>query len=466
MTISDILYTISKGEKNERKTVFTANEMNEQKKEGSIYELDGRVRLSKAIPLGIQHVLAMFLGNISPLLIVCGLLNMEAESKTMLIQNSMFIAGVATLIQLYPIWKIGSGLPIVMGTSSGFIGTAKAIGLASGYGTIIGASIIGSLFEMVLGFFIKPLRKIFAPVVTSLVILSIGLSLLPVGVTYLGGGEGNELGFGHWKHLLVGFIVILVIVVLKQFKGSFLSVSSILIGIIVGYLAAICLGMVDFTPVKEAAWFALPKPAMMIDGVDIKFVPSAIIAMGIMFIATAVETVVDTSAIANGGLDREPTDKELSGSVIADGFGSLLAAVFGVLPNTSFSQNAGLVAVTKVVNRFTIMTGALFLILMGFLPKLSALFTVMPQSVLGGAAVIMFSMIIVSGISSLQRLDLNGRNGLIIALALGLGVGIGNVPSVLDMMPQWVSDIFAQNGIIMTFVIATVANLVLPKDKE
>ena len=437
--------------------------MSENKKEGSIYELDGRVKLSKALPLGIQHVLAMFLGNITPLLIVCGALEMDSSSKTMLIQNSMFIAGIATLIQLYPIWKIGSGLPVVMGTSSGFIGTAKVIGLASGYGAILGASMIGALIEMVLGFFIKPLRKIFAPVVTSLVVLSIGLSLLPVGIKYLGGGETNSLGFGHWKHLLVGFLVIVVIVVLKQFQGSFLSVSSILIGIIVGYIAAIFLGMVDFTQVKEAAWFAIPRPVMLIDGIGIKFVPSAIIAMAIMFIATAVETIGDTSAIVNGGLDREPTNEELSGSVIADGFGSLIAAVFGVLPNTSFSQNVGLV---KVVNRFTIMTGAVFLVAMGFLPKLSALFTVMPQSVLGGAAVIMFAMIIVSGLTSLQRLDLNGRNGLIIALALGLGVGIGNVPTVLDQMPQWVGDIFAQNGIIMTFVIATVLNLVLPKDKE
>lgn len=280
--------------------------MRENKKEGSIYELDGRVKLSKALPLGIQHVLAMFLGNITPLLIVCGALEMDSSSKTMLIQNSMFIAGIATLIQLYPIWKIGSGLPVVMGTSSGFIGTAKVIGLASGYGAILGASMIGALIEMVLGFFIKPLRKIFAPVVTSLVVLSIGLSLLPVGIKYLGGGETNSLGFGHWKHLLVGFLVIVVIVVLKQFQGSFLSVSSILIGIIVGYIAAIFLGMVDFTQVKEAAWFAIPRPVMLIDGIGIKFVPSAIIAMAIMFIATAVETIGDTSAIVNGGLDREP----------------------------------------------------------------------------------------------------------------------------------------------------------------
>lgn len=430
-------------------------------KNNEIYQLDGKVPLKKAIPLGIQHVLAMFLGNISPLLIICGMLEMDQGVKAALIQNSMFIAGIATLIQLYPIWKVGSGLPVVMGTSSGFIGTAKSIGAAYGYGAILGASIIGSLLEIVLGFFIKPLKKLFPPIVTSLVIISIGLSLLPVGIRYFGGGSGAA-DFGDPKHLLVGLIVIIVIVVLKQFQGSFLSVSSILIGIIVGYIAAVCLGMVDFTQVKEAAWIALPRPMV----VGFEFHPSAIVAMCIMYIATAVETVGDISGIANGGLDREPSDKELSGGVIADGFGSFIAALFGVLPNTSFSQNVGLVQVTKVVNRFVIATGAVFLLLMGFIPKLSALFSVMPQSVLGGAAVIMFASILVSGLQSLLREKITGRSGLIISLAIGLGVGIGNVPEVLDQLPAWVGQIFAQNGIIMTFVIATVMNLVLPKEKE
>lgn len=429
--------------------------------EGSIYRLEGRVPLAKAIPLGIQHVLAMFLGNVSPLLIVCGMLEMEIGLKTSLIQNAMFIAGVITLIQLYPIWKVGCGLPVVMGTSSGFIGTCKAIGATYGYGAIIGASLTGALLEIVLGFFIKPLKKLFPPVVTSLVIMSIGLSLLPVGVKYFAGGAGTA-DFGSWKHLLVGTIVVIVILICKQFTKGFISVSAILIGIVVGYIVAICLNMVDFQPVADAAWFSLPK----FMPVKMEFHWQAMVAMGIMFVATAVETVGDISGITNGGLDREPTDNELSGGVIADGVGSLVAAIFGVLPNTSFSQNVGLVAVTKVVNRFCIMTGAVFLVLCGFIPKLSAIFSVMPQSVLGGAAVIMFAMILVSGMTSLQREKLDGRNGMIVAMALGLGVGIGMVPESLAQMPEWVNQIFAQNGIIMTFVIATVLNLILPKDKE
>lgn len=432
--------------------------MNDQK--DTIYQLEGTVPLKKAIPLGIQHVLAMFLGNISPLLIICGMLDMPIDLKTKLIQNSMFIAGIATLFQLYPIWKLGSGLPIVMGTSSGFIGTAKAIGSSFGYPALMGASLIGGLLEIVMGFFIKPLRKLFPPVVTSLVIISIGLSLLPVGIRYFGGGSGAA-DFGSWQHLLVGTLVIVVIIILKQFKGSFFSTASILIGILVGYLVSIFLGMVDFTQVKEAAWISIPHFMPQ----SFEFHPQAIIAMGIMFIATTVETVGDISGVANGGLGREATDEELQGGVIADGFGSLLASLFGVLPNTSFSQNVGLVAVTKVVNRFVIMTGAVFLVLCGFCPKLSAIFSVMPQSVLGGAAVIMFAMILVSGLQSLLRERLDERNGLIIALAIGLGVGIGNVPEVLAQMPSWVGNIFAQNGIIMTFVIATVMNLILPKSK-
>ena len=430
----------------------------------NIYRLDGRVPLSRAIPLGIQHVMAMFLGNVSPLLIICGMLNMDVGVKTSLIQNSMFIAGVVTLIQLYPIWKVGCRLPVVMGTSSGFIGTCKSIGSNFGYGAIIGASLTGAILEIILGFFIKPLKKLFPPVVTSLVIMSIGLSLLPVGINYFAGGSGAP-DFGHWKHLLVGLIVVVVIVVLKQFTKGFLSVSAILIGIIVGYLAAIALDMVDFQPIADAAWFSLPKPIFLLD-MRMEFHWQAMIAMAIMFVATAVETVGDISGLTNGGLDRDPTNEELSGGVIADGAGSLLAALFGVLPNTSFSQNVGLVTVTKVVNRFCIMTGAVFLILCGFIPKLSAIFSAMPQSVLGGAAVIMFAMILVSGMQSLQREKLNGRNGMIVALALGLGVGLGMVPSALDQLPAWVGQIFAQNGIIMTFVIATGLNLILPKDKE
>ena len=268
----------------------------EEKKTGSIYELDGKVELKKALPLGIQHILAMFLGNISPLLIICGMLDMATGLKTNLIQNAMFVAAVVTLVQLYPVWKVGAKLPIVMGTSSGFIGTAKAMGALYGYGALMGACFIGGIFEMVLGYFIKPLKKLFPPVVTSLVIISIGLSLLPVGINYFGGGSGAA-DFGSWQHLTVGTFVIIVILIAKQFKG-FINNASILIGIVAGYILAICLGMVDFSAVSNASWFALPK----FMPVAFEFNWEVIIAMGIMFIATTVETVGDISGITNGGI--------------------------------------------------------------------------------------------------------------------------------------------------------------------
>ena len=275
----------------------------------NIYRLEGSVPLQKAIPLGIQHVLAMFLGNVSPLIIVCGLLQMDAGLKSALIQNAMFIAGIVTLLQLYPVWKFGSGLPVVMGTSSGFLGTAKAVGASYGYGAIIGASFLGAILEIILGFFIKPLKKLFPPVVTSLVIMSIGLSLLPVGVNYFAGGAGAA-DFGAWYHLLVGTIVVLVIVIFQQFGKGFLSVASILLGIVVGYVVAICLGMVDFTQVAEAAWFSLPTFMPVAPTFNL----NAIIAMGIMFVATTVETVGDISGIAKGAICSSFAMSSLVGS--------------------------------------------------------------------------------------------------------------------------------------------------------
>lgn len=432
---------------------------------GSIYELDGVVPLKKAIPLGIQHVLAMFIGNLTPLMIVSAVaVNFDNSIMTVLIQNSMFVAGLITLLQLYPILKVGAKLPIVMGTSSGFIAVCKNIAMTGGYGAVIGASIVGGIFEMILGFFIKPLRKLFPPVVTSSVILSIGLSLLPIGAKYFAGGEGSEL-YGTWQSFLVGTIVLVTVVILKQFTKGFLNVSSILIGIIVGYIAAVCLGMVDFEVITSAAWFSAPR----ILPVKPVFEIGSILSILIMYVATAVETIGDTSGITVGGLGREATDQELAGSVKADGFGSAFAALFGCLPNTSFSQNVGLVAVTKVVNRFVIATGAVFLIIMSFCPKLAAVFTAMPQSVLGGAAVIMFASIVLSGLQSLSKIDLNGRNGMIIILALGVGMGMSQVEGIFDNLPasmHWLSTMFAQSGIIMTFLLATIANLVLPKDKN
>lgn len=429
------------------------------KRKGNVTELDGIPSLGEAIPLGMQHVLAMFAGNITPIIIVAGALKIPAAEKTFLIQAAMFVAGIVTLIQLYPLGKVGARLPVVMGTSSGFLPTCLSIGSRFGLSGILGASLIGGLFEVVLGLFLKPLKKYFPPLVTGTVVMAIGLSLIPIGVKYFGGGIGAK-DFGSPSNLILGMIVLVTILLFKQFTKGFSSMSAILIGIIVGYIIAIPMGKVNFDAVRNAGWFSVPIPFKF----SLSFHWEAIFAMLMMYIVTAVETVGDISGITMGGLKREATDKELSGGVIADGLGSSFAALFGVLPNTSFSQNVGLVAITGVVNRFAIATGAIFLILAGFFPKLGAIVSIMPPSVLGGAAILMFAMIAISGINLITHEPLSGRNGIIVAVALGLGFGLGSVPEVLASMPEWAKLLFGESGIVVASMVALILNIIFPKD--
>jgi len=424
-----------------------------------VTELNGVPPLEESIPLGLQHVLAMFAGNITPIIIVSAALKIPAAEKTLLLQAAMFVAGVVTLIQLYPLGRIGGRLPIVMGTSSGFLPTCLSIGARYGLSGILGASLIGGLFEAVLGLFLKPLKKYFPPLVTGTVVIAIGLSLIPIGVKYFGGGVGAK-DFGSPSNLLLGLIVLVTILIFKQFTKGFSSMSAILIGIVVGYIVAIPMGKVNFDAVKAAGWVSVPVPFKF----ALSFHWDAIFAMLIMYIVTAVETVGDISGITMGGLKREATDKELSGGIIADGLGSSFAALFGVLPNTSFSQNVGLVGITGVVNRFAIATGAVFLILAGFFPKIGAIVSIMPASVLGGAAIIMFSMIAISGINLIVQEPLDGRNGMIVALALGLGFGLGSVPEILANMPEWVRLLFGESGIVVASLVALTLNVIFPKE--
>ena len=448
-----------------------------------VFSFEGDMPLAQAIPLGLQHVLAMFVGNLTPLLIVtgaCGLAGAEfADVQLALLQNAMWIAGVVTLVQLFGIGPVGGRAPIIMGTSSGFIGVFNSVAASMGgglvaYGAIMGASIIGGLFEAVLGFFLKPLRRFFPSIVTGTVVLSIGLSLISVGVNAFGGGN-SAADFGSLENLCLALIVLVVILAVKHATTGFVSASSILVGIIVGYIVAGIMGLVlpttginsegveytkawvlNWDKVAAAAWFAIPNPLPVAPVFDMR----AIAPVLVMFIVTAVETVGDISGVTQGGMDREATDKELSG------VGSSFAALFGVLPNTSFSQNVGLVTMTKMVNRKALACGAVFLILCGLCPKLGAVVSIMPQSVLGGAAVIMFASIVVSGIQLITRDPLTPRNLSIVSVALGLGYGIGANPAILAGSPQMVSLIFGGSGIVAAAAVAIVLNIVLPKDKE
>lgn len=454
-------------------------------------DLEGRIPLNQAIPLGLQHVLAMFAGNLTPVILIAGACGITAgsELQVALLQNAMLVAGLVTLVQLFTVGPVGGRLPIVMGTSSGFIGVCSSVaGVMGGgvlaYGAIMGAAIIGGLFEAVLGFFLKPLRKFFPAVVTGTVVLSIGLSLIGVGINSFGGGSGVK-DFGSLENLFLGMVVLVTIVVLKHKCKGFASSSAILIGIIIGYIVAGIMGMVlpttfshtdaatgavteltkswvlNWDKVATSPLISIPK----ILPVALVFDLRAIIPIVIMFIVTAVETVGDISGITEGGLGREATDKELSGGVMCDGLGSSFAALFGVLPNTSFSQNVGLVAMTKVVNLFSIGIGAIFLIACGLLPKLAALVSIMPQSVLGGAAVMMFASIVVSGIQLITKDAITTRTITIVSVAIGLGYGLGANSAALANMPQAVQLIFGGSGIVPAALVAIVLNIALPREE-
>lgn len=453
------------------------------------FQLDGKLPLSQAIPLGLQHVLAMFVGNLTPLLIItgaCGISGGEfADLQLSLLQNAMLVAGIVTLVQLWSIGPVGGQVPIIMGTSSGFIGVFNSVAATMGggviaYGAIMGASIIGGIFEGILGFFLKPLRKFFPSVVTGTVVLSIGLSLISVGINSFGGGN-NAADFGSMENLVLALFVLIMILFFKHGTTGFTSSSSILLGIICGYVAAFIMGFVlpttlvnaegveitkawvlNWSKVGNAAWFEIPK-LMPVKPV---FDARAILPVLVMFIVTAVETVGDISGVMEGGLDREATDSELAGGVMCDGFGSSFAALFGVLPNTSFSQNVGLVAMTKIVNRFALSTGAIFLILCGLCPKLGALVSIMPQSVLGGAAVMMFSSIVISGIQLVTKEPLTSRNLSIVSVALGVGYGMGANANVLAHAPQAIQLIFGGSGIVPAAMVAIILNVVLPHDQK
>nr|WP_297177345.1 solute carrier family 23 protein [uncultured Agathobaculum sp.] len=454
------------------------------------YDFHAKLPLAQAIPLGLQHVLAMFVGNLTPILIItsaCAAMS-DAEQfaaiQVSLLQNAMLIAGIVTLVQLFAIGPVGGKVPIIMGTSSGFIGVFQSVANVMGggilaYGAIMGASIIGGLFEGVLGFFLKPLRRFFPAVVTGTVVLSIGLSLISVGVASFGGGSGAQ-DYGSVENLLIALAVLVVILIFKHCTKGVFSYSCILLGIIFGYILCAVLPLflsptgvtaegveytkawvINWDKVAAASWFAIPEILPVKPVFDMR----AIAPVLIMFIVTAVETVGDISGVMEGGMGREATDKELSGGIVCDGLGSSFAAVFGVLPNTSFSQNVGLVTMTKVVNRFALACGAVFLILCGLFPKLAAVVSIMPQSVLGGAAVIMFSSIVMSGIQLITREPLTARSMTIVSVALGLGYGLGANSAVLAGLPQAVQLVFGGSGIVPAAFVAIILNILLPKDK-
>lgn len=427
----------------------------------NIFQLDGKVPLGKAIPIGLQHILAMFVANITPMMILASVCGLDQTITAKLIQNAMIVAGLGTLIQLCPVWKLGSKLPIVMGISFTFLNSAIFVGTTYGYATIIGCVLIGGIIEGILGLFAKYWIKLISPIVAATVVTAIGFSLLTVGANSFAGGQGAE-NYGVWQNWVIGSVTLLCCICFQIFTKGYLKVISVLFGLVVGYILSICLGVVDFSALQNTKVVAAPaflpfKP---------EFNVGAILSFVVIYLVSATETIGDTTALASSALDRDVTDKELAGSIACDGFVSSIGGLFGCTPITSFSQNVGLVAMTKVVNRFTIGTGAIILIIAGIFPVFGALLTTVPQAVLGGCTIMMFGTIVVAGFQMLGKCGYTQRNTTIAALSLSVGLGFTQCSDMFKIFPQIVQSVFAQNCVSVVFVLSVILNLVLPKDKD
>ena len=427
----------------------------------NLYQLEGKVPLTQAIPFGLQHVLAMFVSNITPIIILAGAVGLDKELSAILVQNCMVIAGIGTLVQLYPVWKVGSRLPIVMGISFTFLSLAIAIASSYGMGVLMGAVIIGGIVEGCLGLCGHYWMKLIPPEVAATVVVGIGFSLLPIGANSFAGGQGAP-DFGSAANWIVGSVTLLSCLICQVFaKGVFRSLS-VLAGLAIGYTLALCMGMVDLSGLSEHDIISLPK--------ILPFTPDftnvgAILSVICIYLVSATETIGDTSALASGALKREARHKEMSSAVACDGFVSTISGIFGCTPITSFSQNVGLAALTGVVNRFAIATGACIMIIGGLFPVVGALLTSIPQAVLGGCTVMMFGSILFAGFGMMAKAGFSQRNMIIASTSLSVGLGFTAATDMFNIFPEIIRIIFAQNCVAVVFLLAVILNLVLPRER-
>ena len=427
----------------------------------NLYQLDGRVPIGEAIPFGLQHVLAMFVSNITPIIILANVVGLAPGVSASLIQNCMVIAGIGTLIQLYPIWRIGSRLPIVMGISFTFLSLSIGIATTQGMGVLMGAVIVGGLVEGVLGLVAKYWIKLVPHIVAATVVTAIGFSLLPIGANSFAGGQGAA-DFGSMDNWIVGSVTLVSCLVCQVFAKGFLRSLSVLVGLIIGYILAACMGMVNFYGITQQSIVSLPqfmpfKP---------EFNLGAILSIICVYLVSATETIGDTSALCNSALKRNPHKVEMGASISCDGFVSSVAGMFGCTPITSFSQNVGLAAMSGVVNRFTIATGACIMILGGIFPAVGYALTTIPQAVLGGCTLLMFGSILFAGFGMMARSGFSQRNMIISSLSLSVGLGFTQASDMFNLFPELVRTVFAENCVAVVFLLAVILNIFLPKEKE
>ena len=434
---------------------------------GQLQDPDFDLPMGPRVALGLQHVLAMFASNVTPSIIIAGAAGFAFGGADMvfLIQMAMLFAGVATLFQTIGFGPVGARLPVMQGTSFAFVPIMISIVKSSGIAALFGAVLVAGVFHAALGAIIGRIRHWFPPLVTGMVITAIGLYLLPVGIKYAAGGAAdfqmNNPAWGDFSRWGLALVVILVALGFKFFTRGIASSAAILLGLIAGYLVGVATGAVNFGGVAKAAWFTAPTPFKY----GIEFNAVAIFGMCLISIVSAIETVGDISGIAKGGAGREATDRELAGGTYADGIGSAIAGVFGGLPNTSFSQNVGLISMTGVMSRSVVTLSALFLIVCGLIPKVGAVVAAMPISVLGGGVILMFGMVLSAGVSMLSSVTWSRRNMMILATSMSVGLGLQQVPKSMQHLPDWL-EMLAVSGLLPVAVLAVVLNLVLPEDAD
>lgn len=429
---------------------------------GPLYELDGRVKPWKLLPFSVQHILAMFVTNLVPIGIVAATADMSGSEILVLVQNAMIVAGIATFIQCTPIGRVGSGLPIFMGVSFTFVVPMAAIAAKYGYGTVVGTVLAGGVFEGLLGLTARYWRKIIAPIVSAVVVTGIGLSLLSTAARSFGGGYVSD--FGSVPHWVTGGVTLLACLLWQIFTKGTKKQLSILVGLGAGYITALCFGMVDLSGLTENGWFALPRlmphtPEFRLD---------AILSICVVYLVSATETMGDAAAVASGALGREITTKEISGALAADGFGSAMGGLLGVMPVTSYTENAGLTIMTGVVNRNVARVGALIMVLCGLFPPVGQFVQSIPSSVIGGVLVMVMGRILVSGIEMIAQAGFTPRNKVIASISLAVGVGFtaSTEAGIWTAFPQEVQTIVGSSVVSVVFVIAVLLNLLLPKQME
>ena len=427
-----------------------------------VTELNGRPRLLEALPLAMQHVVAMIVGCVTPAIILAGVTGLEASEQIILIQSALLISGVATLLQLFPLGRFcGSGLPVIMGASFAYIPLLISLGSRFDLPTIFGAQLVGGLAAVAVGLFYKKLTRLFPPLVTGTVVFTIGLSLYPTAVNYMAGGVGAE-DFGSPRNWLVAVVTLAIVLFFNYFTRGICKLASILMGMIFGYALALVMGMVSFENVNAAGWFQFTMPMHF----GMKFELTSIISMLIMYIVSSVEAIGDFTSTAGGGLDREPEEREMCGGIIGTGIASIIGAFMGGLPTATFSQNVGIVIMTKVVNRCVLGLAALIILAAGFIPKFASLLTTIPSSVLGGATVSVFAMIAMTGIKLITKEKLTARNTSVLGLAVALGIGVIQANGCLALFPDWARTIFGESAVVIATITAVTLNLILPEAEE